>query len=366
MKRRKLGIIGAGHLGRIHARLARELAGAELVGVADPVARARDRVATECGTRPFANYLDLASRIDAAVVATPTSDHFQVATDLAARGVHMLVEKPMTSTVTQADRLLLQCRRNGVVLRVGHVERYNPALRDALPYLAGAKYIEAVRTSGYPFRSTDIGVVLDLMIHDLDIVLSLVHSDLHHVEALGVSVLGDQEDAAQARLTFENGSVVNLTASRVSYQAQRTMQIWTDRGFTALDFASRNVTHIVPSPAVLRREFDERVLSAHEQAHLKEHLFDDLLVKQSHLAAPANAIALEQRDFIDSIRSGREIGVTGQQGRAALAIAERVTESIARHAWDGQRTGGRSGPLAVRSIAPDPQRDAPVRRRRAG
>lgn len=366
MKRLKLGIIGVGHLGRIHARLATQLPGTRLVGVADPSRQAREHVAAHCGTEAFASYLDLASRIDAAIVATPTSQHYQVATDLANRGVHLLIEKPMTSSVSEADRLLMHCRRNGLVLRVGHVERYNPALREALPDLAGPKYIEATRTSGYPFRSTDIGVVFDLMIHDLDVVLTLVRSTLTHVEALGVSVLGEQEDAAQARLTFENGCVVNLTASRISYRVERTMQVWTPRGFTALDFASREVTRVVPSPMVTRREFDERTLSSKEKEHLKEHLFDQLLAKETRCADKVNAIALEQRDFVMSIRSGRTLGVTGEQGRAAVEAAERVVQSIARHAWDGRRKAGRFGPLAIPAIVPGPYRNAPPRRRQAG
>ena len=345
----RLGVVGVGHLGRIHARLARLAPDVCLVGVADLRAAVRDEVAAEAGTRPFANFLDLANHIDAAIVATPTRAHSPVALELASRGIHLLIEKPLATTAAEADRLVGACRRSGVTLQVGHVERFNPALRAALPHIAEPKYIEAVRVSGYPFRSTDIGVVLDLMIHDLDVVLSLVRAPVHAVDALGLSVLGDYEDVAQARLTFANGCVANLTASRVSYVAKRSMQVWTPRSYAAVDFAQRTTTLVHPNRRILDRDFQLDNLSDHEKSSLKDHLFDELLAKQTIEAADCNAIAEEQQDFFTAIRTGAEPTVSGEQGRDAVAVAEQILQSIANHAWDGT-ADGRKGAFAM----PDP------------
>ena len=359
----RLGVVGVGHLGRIHARLAGQLPDCQLVGVADPRAETRAAVAAETGTRPWANFLDLARHIDAAVVATPTGTHLPVALELASRGIHLLVEKPLTKTTAEATRLVAACRRYGVALQVGHVEQYNPALRAALPYLHDPKYIDATRISGYPARSTDVGVVLDLMIHDIDLVLSLVDAPVCRVDALGLAVLGAPEDVAQARLVFDNGCIANLTASRVSYTAERTMQVWTPRGFAAIDFASRQATIVSPDPAIRARKLQVEPLTDQETLHLKDHLFDDLLAKQTITAPECNAIADEQRDFVAAVRSGSDPHVSGLQGRNAVAVAEQILESIAQHQWDGT-AGGRCGPLAMPKL---PLTTEPTHtRRRAG
>jgi predicted dehydrogenase len=359
--------VGVGHLGRIHARLARLAPDVCLVGVADPRAEVRNEVAAESDTRPFANFLELAGQIDAAIVATPTRTHSSVALELASRGVHLLVEKPLATTGAEADRLVSACRRRGVTLQVGHVERFNPALRKALPHVEEPKYIEAVRVSGYPFRSTDIGVVLDLMIHDLDVVLTLVQAPVRRVDALGLSVLGNYEDVAQARLTFDNGCVANLTASRVSYVAKRTLQVWTPRSFAAVDFGRRATTLVHPSLRVLDRSFQLDALSDQEKPYLKDHLFDELLAKKTIDAADCNAIAEEQQDFFTSIRTGAEPTVSGEQGRDAVAVAELVLQSIADHAWDGT-AGGRKGAFAMPAapVLHDLHWDGVRQRRRAG
>jgi predicted dehydrogenase len=320
--RLRLGVVGVGHLGRIHARLASQLPDCQLVGVADSCAAAREAVAAETKTRPWANFLDLARHIDAAIVATPTRTHLSVALELASRGIHLLVEKPLTATAAEATRLVATCRRYGVTLQVGHVEQYNPALRTARPHLGDPKYIDAVRMSGYPARSTDVGVVLDLMIHDIDLVLDLTRSPVCHVDALGLAVVGGHEDVAQARLVFENGCVVNLTASRVSYIPARTMQVWSAEGFAALDFATRRATIISPDPAITARQLRADKLSEQETARLKDHLFDELLAKHTLVAPECNAIAQEQRDFVAAVQTGNEPPVTGLRGRNAVAVAE--------------------------------------------
>ena len=350
MKSLRLAVIGAGHLGRFHARLASQLADVQLVGVADIHQAARERVAAEARTEPIADYRELIGKIDAAVIATPTSLHHAIGIELADQGIHLLVEKPLAISRDEADALVKTAKRRGVVLQVGHVERFNPALAAVSSHLNEPKYIEAVRTSGYPFRSTDIGVVMDLMIHDLDIALSLARSPIRSVEALGVSVMGQHEDAAQARVVFAGGCVANFTASRISYVARRQMQVWTPHGFASIDFATGQATLVHPSEAILDRQFEADTLSAQEQSHLKEHLFDEVLAKETIEAVQTNAIAEEQRDFVESIRSRRDPRVSGEQGRDALALAEQILRKIEEHLWDGN-AGGRVGPRAMPTAA---------------
>jgi predicted dehydrogenase len=339
----KLAVIGTGHLGRIHARLAAGLENVQLVGVVDPVSAARDAVAEEVGARPCADYRDLLGEIDAAILATPTATHHQIGMDLLNHGVHLLVEKPIAFDVAQADELIGAARRQGLVLQVGHVERFNPALARVLPHVHEPKYIEAKRVSGFPFRSTDIGVVHDLMIHDLDVILSLVRSPVARVEAMGVAVLGQHEDTANARVVFENGCVANITASRVSYAAERTMQIWCAESFASIDFGLRTTTVVEPREDILQRRFSLESLTGEEKAHLKRHLFDELLKKETVEGAEGNALLDEQRDFADSILSARTPRVSGEAGRDALALAGQILECIDQHAWDGNRDG-RMGP----------------------
>jgi predicted dehydrogenase len=373
MKNLKLAIIGAGHLGRIHARLAAELPGVQLVGVADPVLEARTAVAAQAGTRAFADYRELIGQIDAAIVATPTSTHHEVGMELLSHGIHLLIEKPLALNASLAEELVEMAQQNGVILQVGHVERFNPALERVMPQLVDPKYIEAVRTSAYPFRSTDIGVVLDLMIHDLDVALALAKSTVTHVDALGVSVLGGHEDIANARLHFENGCVATLTASRASYQSQRTMNVWSPQGFTAIDFALRNTTSVYPGEELMRGDWELATLTPQQKNHYQKHMFEGLLVKQSTNGAEGNAILNEQRDLVDAIVNGHEPRVTGEQAYQTLLVAEQILHSIETHAWDGHNKG-RLGPFAspetpiLRATHWDDEAPAakPLRHREAG
>ena len=367
----RLAVIGAGHLGRIHARLASQLPGVQLVGVADPVEEARKDVAAQAETKAYEDYRDLIGQIDAAIVATPTTTHHAVGMDLLANGIHLLVEKPVAMNSAQAAELVEAAEHNNVVLQVGHVERFNPALERVMPQLADAKYIDAVRTSSYPFRSTDIGVVLDLMIHDLDVTLALANSTVTHVEALGVSVLGGHEDIANARLHFENGCVATLTASRASYQSQRTMNVWSPQGFTAIDFAMRDTTMVYPGEELMRGDWDLESLTPQQKNYYRQHMFEGLLVKRSVTGAEGNAILNEQRDLVSSIVNNHHPRVTGEQAYQTLLVAEQILHSIETHAWDGHE-GGRIGAHAspatpiLRATHWDDETAAPERHREAG
>jgi predicted dehydrogenase len=370
----RLGVIGAGHLGRIHAKLARQVEEVELVAVVDPSPEARRLCEADGSTPVLSDYHDLLGKLDAAIVATPTRFHHAVSLDLLERGIHLLVEKPLATSVAEADEMLEVATRRGAILQVGHIERFNPAWNQpaVAPLVREPKYIEASRCSGFTFRSTDIGVVLDLMIHDLDLILYFANSPVQHVQALGISVMGHNEDVAQARLEFANGCVANVSASRVSYKPQRVMQVWSEHGCVSLDFATRSAITVHPVNEIVQREFDLDDINPETRDHLKTHLFEDLLQLERHEAKEQNALLDEIQDFADCVRHSRTPKVTGRQGRDVLAVAERILQSIDLHCWDGNR-GGRVGPHAAPAIPilrgphwPRKAADAPERRREAG
>jgi predicted dehydrogenase len=325
----RIAVIGAGHLGRIHARLLNSLDDAELAGVVDPVAEVRERVADEFGTTAHEHHSEVASHIDAAVIAATTDQHYAVGRDLLSQGMHVLVEKPIAASVAEADELVALARANRCVLQVGHVERFNAAWSTVMPYLRRPRYLEAVRTSGYTFRSTDISVVLDLMIHDLDLVLSLVRSPVADVDAVGVTIFGPHEDMAHAHLRFDNGCVANLSASRTSFQPQRTIQVITDHTYVGVDFAASTAKLIRPGAELLRGNLNVHELSSQEKDRVRESLFSEILPLQEIPVEKCNAILEEQREFVDCIRRQRSPRVTGQQARDCLAVAHQILSSIA-------------------------------------
>ncbi len=342
-------LVGVGHLGRIHARLASEAPYIDLVAVVDAAPDVAATVAFETGAKSSTDLASVIGDCEAAIVATPTVYHHDVCTQLLAAGKHVLVEKPITHTLAEADSLVKLADNRGCVLQVGHVERFNPALEAATPHVHDPRYICGTRASGYTFRSTDIGVVMDLMIHDIDVVLSLTRSDVKEVRAFGISVLGKHEDMAHAELVFENGCVAHLVASRVSFEPSRAMQIYSSRGMALVDFATREAKVVHPREDILRRQFELSQLTPDEMIGYRNHLFETLLVKETLTPANTNAIAQEQRDLAMSIREGRKPRVDGHAGRAALAVAERVLSSIASHAWDGTDLG-RRGPHAMPAL----------------
>ena len=328
VKRLKLAVVGAGHLGRIHTRLASQREDFELVAVVDPVAEAREDLARQFQTQATATVDSLAGKIDAAIIAAPTQFHYAVARDLLERGVHCLVEKPITTTVAEADALIAAARRRGLVLQVGHVERFNPAVVAVKSELGRIRAIEAVRSSGYSCRSTDVGVILDLMIHDLDLVLSLTSGEVSAVTASALTVVGPHEDVAQARLELTDGCVANLSVSRVSCQPQRTWQIYGERAFAMLDLTSGTARILRPTELLTQGDLDVQQLNLAEKNLVKENFFRDLLALETKAVAPRNAIEDEQSDFVQAIRSGGQPQVTGDDGRRALATAQRILNQL--------------------------------------
>ncbi|HTU26875.1 MAG TPA: Gfo/Idh/MocA family oxidoreductase [Pirellulales bacterium] len=345
MSKLRLAVVGVGHLGKIHARLLAERDDVLLVGVADSDAANRAEVAAACHTAAVADYHDLVDEVDAAIIATPTYTHRDVALAFLNRGLHVLVEKPLAGSVREADDLVAAARRRKAVLQVGHVERFNPALVAAEPYLEQPRFIEATRVGPFTARSTDIGAVLDLMIHDIDLMLHLVGSHVRNVFAMGQALLGRHEDVANARLEFENGCVAHLGASRIHVGApRRQMQVWGHDCFADIDFAARTARVVTPSSAVRRHEIDVAAMSVAERIALRDSLHETHLRASELAVEPRNAVADQHQDFLESIRTGREPRAGGAVGRDALVVAERVLAGIQAHLW---------GERANRSTPPD-------------
>ncbi len=372
MTRLKLAVVGAGHLGRIHAKLLGEIPDVELVGVVDLVEAAREKVAADNHTKAYADHREILSQVDGAVIATPTRFHHAVALDFLRQGTPLLIEKPLAADLAEADELVLTAQRHGALLQVGHIERFNPAFTVARAHVARPRYIEAVRASTYTGRSTDIGVVYDLMIHDIDLVLSLVKAPLASVHAVGTAVLGSSEDVAQARLEFSDGCVANLSASRVSFTAapRRQMQLWSERGFAAIDFGTRTANVVHPCEAVLARTYDYNRLTAEERGAFKDQLFSEILRVEPLEVESRNALLDELHDFVGSIRQQRQPQVTGSDGRDAVAVAESILQSIGTHAWEIPSAAAPAGePTILRGPhwhQPSPPQPFPATRREAG
>jgi predicted dehydrogenase len=350
-----MAVVGAGRLGGFHAQKLAAMEEVELVAVVDPADNRCRQLASQCNTRPLHDHRQLPTQLDGVVIAAPTHLHRDIGIDLLERGVHVLMEKPLAATEAEADDLVRAARNHRTVLQVGHVERFNPAFLEAAGQVQEPKFIEAVRASGFTFRSTDIGVVLDLMIHDLDLVLSMVRGEVAAVDAVGLSVLGGHEDVANARIRFSCGAVASLSASRVSYQAVRKMSVWSAQGHASIDFGHRTTTLVRPSEALTDRRFHVHSLSAGEVEHYKTHLLEEHLPREEKQFEAVDALRMELEDFIGSIRGTRSPRVPGEQGRNAVALADLILSRIRSHQWDGRPTG-RIGPTPKprRTVVPAP------------
>ena len=303
MKPIRVAVIGTGHLGSIHARIYSQLQEAQLVAVCDLDPGRAEAVAAPLGCRPVMDFRELlGTEVDDVSVAVPTQAHFEVAKEFLARGIHALVEKPMTSTLPEADRLLALARKTKAVLQVGHVERFNAALRRVQDTLKTPRFIEVHRLAPFQPRGTEVGVVLDLMIHDIDLLLWLVRSPVRRVEAVGVRVLTPFEDIANARVTFRDGAVANLTASRISKEGMRKFRIFQPDSYVSMDLLGLGVD-------LFRREAGQ--------------------IRHEHLALSGEEpLKAELSGFLDAIRHRTPPPVSGREARDALAMALKITALI--------------------------------------
>ena len=309
MREVRLAVVGVGHLGRHHARVASSLSGLRVVGVHDHHPGRAEEIAREFSLRVFSNFEQIAEEAEAVVVATPTVTHAEIAGFFLDRGLHVLVEKPIAADLAHAEDLVQRARGAGRVLQVGHVERYNPAIEAALTLVAAPRFIEVHRLGVFTLRSLDVDVVLDLMIHDLQIVSALVGRPVREVRAAGVPVLTAKLDIANARLAFEGGCVANLTASRVSAEKVRKCRVFAPSIYVSVDMQAQSV-----SAFRLRRESGRpEILPVPVAVSREEPLSRELV------------------DFRRAVVEGSRPLVSGEDGRDALALAERVLEAVEIH-----------------------------------
>jgi predicted dehydrogenase len=331
--RPRVAVIGVGHLGRHHVRLLRQL-DCELVAVADADERARAAASSEFGIEAVADYRELAGRIEAVTVVVPTRLHREVAGFFLEHGADVLVEKPIARTVQEGRELVAIAQRERRVLQVGHVERFNPALRGIAEIGEKARYIESHRLAPFSFRSTDIGVVLDLMIHDLDLVLALVRSEIASVEAFGGAVFTPAEDMASAIIKFRNGAVAHLTANRVALKPLRKMRVFSHEGYASLDFQSAQGMLVRKNPGWDFQQLDLGAIDRSQVGDLWKFVFQGLLSLQEFKLDEGNPLKEELAAFLRCIEDRSEPPVTGEDGVAAVAAAEQVLQAIARNRWD--------------------------------
>jgi len=309
MDKIRAAVIGVGYLGRFHAQKYAQLPECELVAVVDGREEVRKAVAGEVGTQALAEYQGLLGKVDAVSVVTPTPAHFEIADAFLAAGAHVLVEKPITETPEQAKALIARAAKAGRILQVGHLERFNAAVLAAEPHLNSPRFMECVRLAPYKERGTDVNVVLDLMIHDIDLVQSLAGSDIVSIDAIGTPVFSGEIDIANARIRFANGCVANTTASRVSMKTERKLRIFEDAAYISLDLQQKILTLIrkrdgVPQPGQLPVSIEE--------ANLEQ----------------GDALKSEIQSFLDCIRNNKRPVVSGEDGLRALETAIRISEQV--------------------------------------
>jgi predicted dehydrogenase len=306
-RRLRVGVVGVGHLGQHHVRLLSAMDGVDVVGVVDTRPARAEEVAAQYGV-PVVDAAGLLDGVDAVTVAVPTDAHVDVALPFLERGVAVLVEKPLASSVAGADRLLAAAGRGGAMLAVGHTERFNPAVRMALPLVSSPRFVEVHRLGVFPVRSLVIDVVFDLMILDLDLLLAAVGSEVTQVEAVGVNVLTPRTDIANARLRFASGCIANVTASRISRDRVRRVRFFQTDSYLSIDYAAQEVEVY----RLARGEGRPAIEGGKLQVPREEPLHAELA------------------DFVEAVRTGRAPGVTGHAGREALALASRIADAMAQ------------------------------------
>jgi predicted dehydrogenase len=347
MTRTRMAVVGCGHLGAIHARLLAGRDDVELVAVVDPSPEARVRVAEPNGCQSLADPAELAGLVEAVVVAAPTGIHAAVAVPLLEAGIDLLVEKPLAVTVEDSRMIAAAARRLGRTVSVGHVERFNPAWRSAAARAGEVRFVEARRMAPFTFRSLDVGVVHDLMIHDIDLVLSLSPGRLERVEAEGLVATGGHEDVVRARLVFDSGMIAELSASRISPRAERTVSMWAVGGMVSVDLTAKTVEVIAPSEPVRGGVFAAAAVPEAERMAAKDRFFTDILPLETVKVPDANAIASEHDDLLAAIRTGVEPLVSATAGAAAVEVATRVLEAVECHRFGGGRPSSRYRPATI-------------------
>lgn len=309
MNKIKTAVIGVGYLGKFHADKYAALSNSELIAVVDVDIDAAQTIADIHGVTALSDYKSLLGKVDAVSIATPTTLHYKIARDFLEHNTHVLIEKPITVTVAEADELIEIAKSNNLLIQVGHLERFNSALLGLGDAIDQPKFIESIRLSPFNPRATDVNVVLDLMIHDIDIILNVVKSDIKEIRVSGINVLTQSTDIANARLEFENGCVANVTASRVSHKTERKMRLFQNNSYISVDFHNHEL--------YVAKKGDKEMYPGIPE-----------IVGEKSTYENNDALKLEIIAFLDSIQNGTQVIVDGKDGRRALDAAIRISELL--------------------------------------
>lgn len=309
MKRIRAAVVGMGYLGRFHAEKYALLPEAELVAVVDTDRERCEELSRKLGTRAVTDYREILDRVDAVSISVPTQHHYEIARAFLERGIHVLLEKPITTTIAEADDLIRIAADREVIFQVGHLERFNPVILALDGVLHDPRFIESVRIAPFKPRGTDVNVVLDLMIHDIDIIRAIVGSDVRQIQSVGAPVFTPEEDIANARIQFANGCVANVTASRISLKSERKMRIFQADAYISADFQERKL--------LVARKGEGEMMPGIPKIQVEEKHF-----------GPADILQDEIRAFLRSVATGEPPKVSGEDGRKALEIAMRIIEKL--------------------------------------
>jgi predicted dehydrogenase len=334
MDRIRTAVIGAGKMGSIHAKVLAQLPQSQLVAVVDVSEEKGGALASHYGCRWFSDVKDIVGMVNAVTISAPTVAHYELAAVFLEAGIPVLIEKPLAASVEEGRRIVELARRKGVLVAVGHSERCNPVVQAMKRLSISPRFIEASRISPYTFRSTDIGVVLDIMIHDIDIILSLAASKVSKVDAFGVNVIGDHEDICNARLVFENGCVANVTASRLALKTERKVRVFSRQAYLSLDYFKKEGVIIKASPNVdvvkwirdrqQAGDFDFSGVNWTDLLHIEQLDIDD-----------KEPLRLEQESFLKAVADkNARPEVTAEEGLDAMLCAEMILASLKQHKWD--------------------------------
>jgi len=334
MKKIRTAVVGAGKMGAIHAKVYHQLPQSDFVGVVDVDIQKAERLAKKYGCSAFADCADILGKVDAVTISTPTIYHMELAKIFIENNVAVMIEKPLAANVKEGKEIVELAKKNGTVVAVGHSERCNPVVQAMKRLKIEPKFIEANRISPYPFRSTDIGVVLDVMIHDIDIILSLAASKIKKVDAVGVSVMEEKEDICNARIVFENGCIANITASRLALKTERKVRVFSRQAYLSLDYFKKSGIVIKTEPNIdvvqwvreRKKAGDFNLLTVNwpDLLHIEELSIDD-----------REPLRVEQEAFLKAVgdKSFRP-EVSAEDGLAAMECAEMILASIQKHKWD--------------------------------
>jgi predicted dehydrogenase len=333
----RVAVVGAGRMGSLHARVLSEMDQAELVCVVDSNPAAAKALARQRGCEALTAATDAVGKVDAAIVAVPTARHVEVARPFVAAGKPVLIEKPFTNDVAAGEALIELARKTGTSVQVGHTERFNPAVIAMQKHAIHPKFIEAHRISPFTFRSADVGVVLDMMIHDLDLVLMMVDGQVQTIHAVGVNVLGEPEDICNARLIFDDGCVANVTASRLAIKTERKMRIFSEEAYLSVDYG-RRVGIVIKKSENLDLIQMAREADADDLAELAQSVDYTKLLKVEELVVDDSTDPLRRQAeaFRQTVIHGAAPVVSAAEGLAAVRLAQRIVEQLKQHRWDGK------------------------------